>query len=104
MVTRKLCLLSFLSLTLALVTHTLHAQSITLSTQAEVNAFDPGITMVNGSLYITNSNSSDPITNLLPLAALEAVSGDLLISYCLITDLDGLDALSYVGDDLLIQK
>jgi hypothetical protein len=104
MILRKLRLPSFLSFTLILITQALYAQNISLSTQSEVDAFDPGITTVNGSLLIYNSAGSDQITNLLPLAALEVVTGDLIISYCKITDLNGLGALRNVGDDFLIQN
>ena len=70
---------------------------VTLSSQAEVDAFD--CTEVTSDLTIEGSD----IVNLDSLASLTAV-GDLLILYSgVVTDLTGLGGLTSVGGDLYIE-
>ncbi|HZV71148.1 MAG TPA: hypothetical protein VFG10_16455 [Saprospiraceae bacterium] len=99
---RKSGFFTLLSFALVQLTDTIHAQSITLNTQTEVNAFDPAITVINGSLTIFGGFGSDSITNLSPLSGLVSVTGDLTIDYAEIVDLKGLGALRNVGDDFYL--
>lgn len=65
-------------------------QDITLSSQAEVDAFC-GCEEINGDLKIIQEN--DAITTLLPLRGLQKITGDLVISGTDLVDLIGLEDL-----------
>ena len=83
------------------------AQDVVLESQADVDAFDPATTVINGSLLIFNSNfsSSSDITDLTNLSNLTMVSEVVSIRYNdNLTNLDGLDNLTTIGGDLIIQS
>lgn len=85
----------FLGIALFLaVWHTaLPAQDFTLNTQAQVNAFDPGITSITGSLTIEGGD----ITDLTPLSNLTSVGGTLRLRNLALTSLNGLQNITAVG-------
>ena len=73
------------------------AGSVSLSTQAEVNAFPttyPNCTQINGNFYISGAN----ITDLTPLNQITSVSGEMAVYLCAsILNLNGLQNLISVG-------
>jgi|GEM_PF-3950289 len=72
----------------------LSAQDVILETQADVNAFDPSMTVVHGDLYI----SGDDITDLSSLIGIKTITGNLDIRYCQsLLSLYGLDSITIVG-------
>ncbi|MGK0391839.1 MAG: hypothetical protein ACI94Y_004606 [Maribacter sp.] len=73
-------------------------QDVTLYSQADVDAFDPSTTVINGFLQLNGSNSPDPITNLDNLSNLTFISGGLNIyNNVILTNLDGLSNLTSIG-------
>lgn len=77
---------------------------VTLTTQAEVDAFS--CTVVTGSLWIRDpkGTNNDPITNLNGLSALTSVGGNLAVYSCdALTNVDGLSGVTSVGGYLDIE-
>jgi len=80
------------------------AQDVFLKTQADVDAFDPAITTINGNLEIGLGfgNSSD-IVSLANLSSLSEINGNLWISYNDdLTTFEGLNNLSLIVGDVSI--
>lgn len=107
---KKTFLTSFLALLFSLVGQ---AQSclpngITLTTQAQVNAFPlnyPGCTAIEGNLIIQENLSAGTITNLDGLSNITSVSGNLaLYSNSYLTNLHGLHNITSVGGQLIIYE
>lgn len=78
-----------------------YGQDVTLMTQADVDAFDPTTTQVNGNLRIGGSGWSESelsdITNIDNLSNLQQISGNLDIFYIdSLPQIDGLNALEEV--------
>lgn len=75
--------------------------NITLTTQAQVNAF--ACTSINGNLTIQD-NGTDPITTLEPLYILNgAVDGSVFVQNCpVLTTLQGLDEITKITGDFRI--
>ena len=72
------------------------AGPITLSSQAEVDAFGP-CTSITGSLTISGAD----ITDLSPLSGLTSVGGDLRVrNNDALTNVDGLSGITSIGQDL----
>ncbi|MBC7607248.1 MAG: T9SS type A sorting domain-containing protein [Burkholderiales bacterium] len=71
--------------------------NVTLSSQAEVNAFAvnfPNCTQITGNLYVTGSG----ITDLTPLSQINSVSGELAVYFSpSIERLNGLNGITSVG-------
>ncbi|MFD2571790.1 putative Ig domain-containing protein [Spirosoma soli] len=100
-------LLRLLLLVLCLLCVGLTAQAqcptggVTLSTQAEVNAFPAGCPNLPGTLTISGAD----ITNLNSLSALTSVEGQLrILNNTSLTSVSGLSALRQVGTSLIIQN
>ena len=72
--------------------------------QSQVDSFQinyPGCTEIEGDVYI----SGNDITNLIGLAVLTSIGGDLRIENASsLTKLIGLNNLSYIGEDLIIEE
>lgn len=74
------------------ITTTVTIGNITFLSQAEVNAFDPNITTINGDLKIGALNMPTDITDLSPLANIHTVNGSLgIYSNENLETLDGLN-------------
>lgn len=74
---------------------------LVINSQGTVNTFlteYPGCTTLPGDVTI----SGDNITSLAPLIGLKGIKGNLLINTTNLTDLTGLDSLSFIGKDLNI--
>ena len=81
-------------------------QDVLLKTQADVDAFDPVITMINGDLRIgyTNSLQSD-ITDLSNLSNIASVDGEVWIfNNDNLINVDGLSSLITIGSELRIEN
>ncbi len=72
---------------------------VTLSTQADVDAWPSCYAVIDGDLTVKNS-----VSDLGPLAGLEEVTGHLKIKSTDLTDLIGLDNLETVGGNLKIHQ
>ncbi len=98
----KLFSISFFTLLLVTVCF---SQDVTLTSQAEVDAFDPSTTSIAGNLTIQeSSDSTDPIVDLSNLSNLNAITGYLQIRYnAVLPNLDGLVNLTSVGGYLSIE-
>jgi len=70
---------SFYSLILVCYSVLLSAQFVILSTQAEVDAFDNSVTVVEGSLVINKSITGDYIYDLSNLSNIKTVKGGVTI-------------------------
>ena len=78
------------------------AQNLTLTTQAQVNAFT--YTAITGNLIIQESVSGN-ITNINALSSLTTVGGVFyIISNAALTNVNGLSSLTSVGGDLRIEN
>ena len=73
---------------------------VELTTQAQVNAFDPGCTIIDGQLTIRG----DDIQNLTALSNIEQVDALKVFLTTKLGDLSGLDALQTVTQCVLIQE
>ncbi len=69
-----------------------------LTSQAQINNWNPCIETINGNLTISGMNIND----LSPLTNLQTVTGNLAIQYTGLTNLSGLDNLATVGGTLTI--
>ena len=79
------------------------AQDVTLTTQAQVDAFDGSITTLS-SLTIGNFSVSSDISDLSNLSNLTSIGGSLeIFSTSALTSLNGLNGLTYVGGKLTVQ-
>ncbi|HHH54740.1 MAG TPA: VWA domain-containing protein, partial [Bacteroidetes bacterium] len=79
------------------------SQDVTLRTQADVDAFDPSITVIIGNLKIDGAGISDPIKDLSNLSNLTSITEDLDISHNIaLTKLDGLNSITSIGNNLII--
>jgi hypothetical protein len=75
------------------------SQEIYLTSQAQVDAFDPSTTVISGDLNINGSNNSNPITNLNNLSNLTTIGGYLLIrDNTPLPNLNGLSNLMSIGE------
>ncbi len=80
------------------------AQSFTLTTQEQVNAFDNTIISISGDLKIGEFLADSDINDLSPLSSLTSIGGDLtIISTSVLTSLNGLNGLIFVGGSLRVQ-
>jgi uncharacterized repeat protein (TIGR01451 family) len=81
-------------------------QDVTITTQAEMDAFDPSTMVISGYLLIDEGfNSSDPITNLNNLSNLTSIGGYLKIEdNDDLTNINGLSNLTSIGGYLEIQS
>lgn len=72
---------------------------ITFTTQAELNAFDPKYTYIDGVVQITGPDIDDltPLANVDSIEVLEIFFNDTL------TSLEGLNKLKWVGDNLYLR-
>ena len=78
-----------------------NAQSILLQTQADVDAFDPTLTVVNGTLRIGAVVGTADITDLSPLSNLTTIVEDLDINgNDILTNVDGLNNITSIGGTL----
>jgi len=82
------------------------SQNVTLSSQADVDAFDTSITQVNGDLLIgINGVGISNITDLSNLSSVKSVMGDLSIRQTQnLVNLEGLNNLTSIGDALRIYQ
>ncbi|MEZ4906197.1 MAG: hypothetical protein R2771_00745 [Saprospiraceae bacterium] len=88
-----------------LLPRTLFSQAVVLQSQADVDAFDPATTTINGNLNINGYQSSDPITNLSNLSNLTSISLFIyMISNVALTNIDGLSNLSTISGGLKINN
>jgi gliding motility-associated-like protein len=79
------------------------SQNFTLNSQADVDAFDSSITIINGFLIIETTSVADPIVNLATLSNLTAIGVDLEIKNNPgLINLDELANLTLIGGDLKI--
>ena len=72
--------------------------NVSFATQAQVNAWPPCYSVINGSVNIIGSG----ITNLGPLSNLTSITGNLIIQSTSITSMNGLGSLTSVGGTLSI--
>lgn len=72
--------------------------NIAFYTQAQVDAWSPCVTTINGSVMISGYN----ITDLTPLANIQSITGNLNIQYTGLSSLSGLDNLQLVGGTVTI--
>lgn len=72
--------------------------NIAFYNQAQVDAWSPCITTINGSVMISGYN----ITDLTPLANIQSITGNLNIQYTGLSSLSGLDNLQLVGGTVTI--
>lgn len=81
------------------------AQDVSLSTQAEVDAFDSNTTTISGNLHIGGSTQGQSfITDLSSLSNLTSIGGDLEIAFTSsLVDVDDLSNLSSIGGELNIR-
>jgi hypothetical protein len=74
-----------------------------ITTQAEMDAFDPTTTVINGNLKIDGDGSSDPIINLNNLSNVTSIVGNLEIGYNdVLTNVDSLPNVTSIGGYLNI--
>ncbi|MEZ4906181.1 MAG: hypothetical protein R2771_00665 [Saprospiraceae bacterium] len=85
----------------------LFSQDVWLSTQADVDAFDPATTVINGRLIIGKiiyPYEASDITDLSNLSNLTTISGDLVIQFnAALTNVDVLSSLTTISGGLDIQ-
>ncbi|MEO1262624.1 MAG: T9SS type A sorting domain-containing protein [Bacteroidota bacterium] len=75
-----------------------HNGNISFASQAQLDAWSPCISTINGSVTILGSN----ITDLSPLSNIQSVSGNFTLQSTGLSDLNGLQALQTVGGMALI--
>ena len=77
------------------------AQNVLIENQADVDAFDPSTTIINGYLQIGVAGMFSNITHLSNLSNLTNVTGNVIINYNTeLTNLDDLNSLISIGGDL----
>ncbi len=101
---KLITLIFFFSMSCALYAQCPSSGNHKLENQDEVDAFCNGGTncTINGKLEIDYKNGT-PITDLSPLDCIVAVTGDLKVKDCDITDLDGLGNITSIGGSFKIE-
>lgn len=95
----RLILLWLIALIVLLSKNNSAGQDVLLQNQANVDAFDPGTTLVSGNLTI-RSGGFDPITDISNLSNITYVAGTLTIERTRLVDVNAFANLQTVGRDL----
>ena len=83
---------------LVCATSVLNGQDIVLETQEDVDAFDSSITVINGGLRIGKFSEASNIVDVMNLANIIAVDGNLAITWNVeLVDINGLKNINSVG-------
>ncbi|MGE5355093.1 MAG: T9SS type A sorting domain-containing protein [Deltaproteobacteria bacterium] len=92
-----------LSILFSITTNTF-SQNVVLRTQADVDAFDTDINVINGNLEIDGIDSTDPITNLSHLSNVTTIKGNLkIINNTLLKNIDQLYNVTSVKGEILLR-
>ncbi len=82
---------------------TLFSQDVTFYSQTQVDAFNPGITAIQGNLMISDTVTGDPITSLANLSNITTINGDLDIDgNPSLINLNGLSGLTTINGYLAL--